>query len=388
MKEVIASISLVFLLLVAVTSSAPAEPSDFDPPVAPATLENLKATEVVATLEQPISKGKNAVWCASFLAVWKTLAQQPVEDPFSLKDAEDMAASLNRAPDPRATIPTEALYVASGWVHQGIIEQIQKEVVQKFPTKPAPTFPEATADCFIAYSYIEAGVKFSLPYFQNRQPLEFVDSRGQKTPVMSFGIRPEDDYAYYELRRQPRILFCKRDQGRKILEFAIDLCPASKSAQIVVARIDREPTLAAAISRINKEELDRERLKRIKPDFANGLQGVGPNDVLLVPDVSLLLSHHFSELEGKTFTNAKLKGQRLDIAQQDILFRLDRSGAELKSESKSICRPSPSHYVVDSPFLIYVSQRGSRTPFFALWIDNAEVLSKWEPDSSARPRKE
>jgi hypothetical protein len=105
---------------------------------------------------------------------------------------------------------------------------------------------------------------------------------------------------------------------------------------------------------------------------------MGPNDVLLVPEMVWNLSHRFTELEGREFTNAQLRGQRLDIAQQDIRFRLDRSGAELQSEAKIYMLPIPTRYVFDRPFLLYMQMRGSSLPYFVMWVANAELLEKWQ----------
>ncbi len=120
------------------------------------------------------------------------------------------------------------------------------------------------------------------------------------------------------------------------------------------------------------------RPKKKDPDYAEYLEEIGPNDVLLVPDLFWRITHRFSELEGRAFLNPKLKGQSLDIAQQDILFRLDRSGAELRSESKMYCAPIPTYFVVDRPFLIFMRKRDATEPYFAMWVDNAELLTPWE----------
>jgi hypothetical protein len=380
MKNLIMAVPLAFLVVLLSSCSDRSENLTASTPLlAP------NSSEFVATLETPIPQGKSVVWCASFLAAWKTLAEQMAQEPISLAESSPLVTSLNNASDPRTTIPATALYVASGWKQRGIVEQIQKELAQKFPSKQAPTFPGAAPDSFVAYSYLEAKVRFSLPYFQNRQPLAFTDSAGQKTLVASFGIRPEDDYAYNQLRAQPRLLFRKGEEFDHNLEFAIDLCPDSKPSQIVVARINREPTLAAALARVDKESKEMERLEKDQPKYGQYLRSVGPNDVLLVPELLWQISHHFSELEGKPFANAKLKGQRLDVAQQDVLFRLDRGGAELKAESKMFCAPVPTHFVFDRPFLVYMSQRGSKAPFFALWTDNAELLTKWPAQGGTQP---
>lgn len=340
---------------------------------------NLESTVVVPTLDAEIENGRNAVWCSSFLTAWKALATNISKADISLEGAPQIAAALNKADDPTPHNPKRSTYVATGLNNKGVLDKIRRELKVAFPDKPTPTFPDITPDSFVAYSYLEANVKFDLPYFQNRKPLEFTDSKGRKTNVASFGIRPEDDYAYYNLRNQAHILFRKGGPGEEAnLEFAIDLCAASSPSQIVLARIKREPTLAKALERVDKELDEIEKLKKKDPDYAKYLEKVGPNDVLLVPDIFWLISHRFSEIEGKTFLNPELKGQRLDVAQQDILFRLDRSGAELKSESKMYCLPIPTYFVMDRPFLIFMKKRGETEPYFAMWVDNTELLTPWE----------
>jgi hypothetical protein len=345
---------------------------------------DLKTTQIVPTLDAPIKSGQNSIWCASFLAAWKTLAQDVAKEPISLNGSQDIIEALNGAADVRADIPAEALYTAAGWKQKGIVERIRRELTAKFPTKSPPSFAGSADDSFIAYAYLQARVKFKIPYFQNDRPLEFTDSSGRTTIVNSFGIRAQDEYAYFKLRGQPRILFRTGGARDKDLEFAVDLCEDSSPSQIVVARINREPTLAAALARVDKELKSSETAKKADADRAAYLQRVGPNDVLLVPDLFWKITHRFSELEGRRFTNAELKGQRLDVAQQEIQFRLDRSGAELESEAKIMMLPIPTYFILDRPFLIYMKKRDAKSPYFVMWVDNADLLTPWngakEPD--------
>jgi hypothetical protein len=328
----------------------------------------LESTMIVPTLDTPIPAGQNAVWCSSFLTAWKSMAKNIAKGDISLESSPRTALALNQADDPTPHNPKGSTYVATGWNSEGIVDKIQTELQALFPNKPAPSFPDIAPDSGVAYSYLEANVKFDLPYFQNRKPLEFTDPEGRKTEIASFGIRSEDDYAYYKLRNQARILFHKGDPWEDAeLEFAIDLCAASSPSQTVIARIKREPSLAKALERIDKES----------DNLTIHSQKIGPNDVLLIPNLSWQISHHFSDIEGKAFLNPPLKGQHLDVARQDILFRLDRSGAELKSESKMLCSPVPTHFVMDRPFLIFMRNRGDTEPYFAMWVDNAELLTPW-----------
>jgi hypothetical protein len=34
------------------------------------------------------------------------------------------------------------------------------------------------------------------------------------------------------------------------------------------------------------------------------------------------------------------------------------------------------YYVFDRPFLIYLKKRGATRPYFAMWVDNAELLRR------------
>lgn len=352
-------------IMLSCASSSPEIQKSFE-----GTSQKLKQTEVALSLDTPLVRGKNAIWCASFLAAWKALQHDIVGGPVQLAGAVDPCKRLNEADDPRKQVPSGCLYARAGWIQKGVVQTIEKEIRKLFPAKELPTFPGVTENSFVTYGYLEANVRFRIPYFQNRQPLMFTDSNGNKIKLNSFGVRSEDDYAYFQLRRQPAILFERRNKEHKLTEFVIDLDRGSEPSQIVLALAERKRTLAETLASIEKSIVSAG-----KEEPRNGL---GPNDVLLVPDLFWHIAHHFAELEGRAFTNPTLKGQRMDVAQQDILFRLDRSGAELKSEAKTYMKPIPTYYVFDRPFLIYIRKRGEPQPYFVMWVDNAELLRKVE----------
>lgn len=67
----------------------------------------------------------------------------------------------------------------------------------------------------------------------------------------------------------------------------------------------------------------------------------------------------------------------IGLVQQRIQFRLDRSGAEVKSEAKHHVKPIPRWFICDRPFLVVIRNRSTRAAIFALWVENAEVLQSW-----------
>lgn len=238
---------------------------------------------------------------------------------------------------------------------------------------PKPTFEAATPDALVAYAYLAASVKFQLPFFEFRKPRDFAESAGQKTLVSCFGIRPEDEYAYYKLRRQVEVLYTKEDEQRPSVipaQFILDLCRTSQPCEILLACIPAEKDLATTIAR-----LDAKRSRARLDDYE---KEIGPSEVVLVPNMLFELSHHFAELEGKDKTLANPGFERFWISEalQTIRFRLDRSGAELASEAKNICCPKPRYFIFERPFLILMRKRGALEPFFVMWVDNAELLCK------------
>jgi len=66
-------------------------------------------------------------------------------------------------------------------------------------------------------------------------------------------------------------------------------------------------------------------------------------------------------------------------ALQNIRFRLDEKGAELKSEAilRGGCAGGPESkriMVFDRPFLLMLRMKGRPTPYFAMWVGHPEIL--------------
>ena len=101
---------------------------------------------------------------------------------------------------------------------------------------------------------------------------------------------------------------------------------------------------------------------------------LGSNDTVLVPDIFLDIDARLSQIEGKRIINSPIEGLSIDVAQQVIKFRLDRGGAELKSEAKSVVLPIPSHFQLNRPFLLYMRRRGVSRPFVSVWVGGPELL--------------
>lgn len=346
--------------------------------------ELLKESIVIPTLDTPLPAGKNVIWCASFELAWNRLKSDVVKGPVGVAGAEELAARLNAAVASESDLSPESCFATAGWAKDGIGERIRREFAARFPGEPLPEIdPQAV---LVAYAYLKAAARFTIPFFDNPAEFAFVDGAGRRTAVSSFGIRIrlDDSVADDRIRKQVEVLYVKRSasldddyaKGRIVpAEFALDPCRTTSPYQIVFAVVPQQDTLAATLADVVS------KIERWSPGHAVEF---GSLDVLLVPNMAWKITHHFCELEGRErkLLNPGFEGLWIEAALQTIEFKLDRSGAELASESGVAIAAIPTDYVFDRPFLVYMKKRDAAQPFFVMWVDNAELLCK--PQSGAQ----
>ena len=67
-------------------------------------------------------------------------------------------------------------------------------------------------------------------------------------------------------------------------------------------------------------------------------------------------------------------------ALQNVRFQMDEKGVRLKSEAHMAIGcgaagyPATHYLVFDKPFLLMLQRSDADVPYFALWVDNAELL--------------
>lgn len=334
--------------------------------------DKLTATLIVPTLDTPIATGKNVIWCSSFQVAWNHLKNDVIKEPVQLANAQPIADRLNNAKESEADLPADSYYAAAGWVKDGIVQTIQKEMAKRFPDVPTPEFSVPDAQ-LIGYAYLAANVKFTTAFLDNDEKLIFTGAGGSRA-VKSFGLRRKDCDLYLPLRNKVRILSSTRgDSDHGPSEFAIDPCIDSEPNQIVLACVAPKKTLAETLAYIDQIILPS------RPEQYPGESELGPTDTLLIPNFSWRIEHRFKELEGtdKNFLNKVGQGLYMAEAFQMIDFRLDRTGAFLRSEARMAALGISQSYIFDRPFLIYMKKRGAERPFFVMWVDNPELLTKW-----------
>ena len=261
-------------------------PEPKTPPAFVGNAQTLKETTVVPTLETPLPQGKNVIWCASLQLAWDSLKKNVVGEPIKIKGVEELVEKLNAGEFPANALENESYYAAAGWKKDGIAAKIQAEMQARFPDV-TPDLSGVTDATAIAYAYLKAGLKFRIPYFENRKPFEFKDSSGKGVAVTSFGIREEDDYAYFKMRKQVKVLYSSRKDNYQLDEYAVDLDCDSKPYQLVAACIKPKATLKETLEYLSN---------MVKCKETGGRFGI--RDVLLLPNMAWDITSRFRELEG------------------------------------------------------------------------------------------
>ncbi len=333
--------------------------------------KDLRQSVIVPTLDTPMPKGRNVVWCGTLQLAWNRLGKDVLRETPTLQGAEAVVAGLNRSQFGENDLPPDSYLATAGFAKDGILEKVKGEMTQRFhrDVKIDPLSPNDV----LAYAYLEASAAFTIPFFDNRNAFHFKSSEGKETRVSSFGIETKHEYAYKALREQIDVLYAVHNKTRweELDQFVLDLCRDSSPNQVIVACVPSKATLLDTLNDL--ETKTREFARQPDADF---LRQFGIRDVLLVPNLNWEVHHRFSELEGKYFLNSGFNGYYIAEAIQSVRFKLDRSGAELASEAQIPCLPSATHFVFDRPFLIVVTKRGAERPFFVMWVDNAELLCK------------
>jgi hypothetical protein len=326
--------------------------------------QDLSQTAVVATLEEPIPEDKNAVWSAAFPLIWKKASRTLAKGAIELDGAKDLGNRLNRAFDPQNDVPQDGLVVAAGTT---------AEVEKKIGHLLANGASGAARYSF--YASLEASMEFPYPYAPDIKPLSFVDGQGKSSSVIAFGIPAKAEMKMKEQRAQIRVLYA--DNPSRPEEFALDLYSSSKPNQLIIAMIKRPANLKDAINRLNEriEWFDRAISKGIEDHGQYELK-IDDTDILLAPEIAFQVLHSFKDLEGRRFSDAAGKPHLIVNAQQNIQFNLNRKGASFGSEARMDVDAAPRVFKFDKPFLVLMRTRGHKQPYFAMWVDNSELLRK------------
>lgn len=338
------------------------------PKIAPS--ESFAESDILPHTEGELKPGRNYVYCATFQLAWDEMESKVFKQPVALSGDPALAIILNSHGQPQVKLDVASYVALAGVANDHLISHIRTEIEQKFPAADIVP-PKAEENALIAFAVLIKSLPFSEAFDPLKEPIPFRHAAGV-TNIAGFGFRgdlPESTPRTRGLLAQVDVLSHTSSD-----DFVVRLKPQTVSDQILLAKLPRPMTLAAAIEAV------KSRIKNQDPSATR----IGADETLAVPLIALGVRKRYAELEGRNVENSPWKEQHyyLDRAEQDIRFRLDEYGAELSSTAHVSYKSAVAHaeirprtFVFDGPFLLLL-RNGAAEPYFAMWIETPELLVK------------
>jgi hypothetical protein len=328
-------------------------------PVSMAILNDSQMEKTIMSpyLERQIINGTNLLYCSTFQLCWNEM-KNLVNGDINLSGNPDMVTFLNKSLSTKNDISEKSYVAVAGYKKENIEDTINSQLKSKFNNAQYVNFDDMSEDDIIAYAYLYKNLKFNEEFESLKTPLYFQE--GDNTiAVNAFGI---NDYSSKneDMGKQVEIIDYQNED-----DFIISLI-SSPEDDIVLVKVKPENTLMETIDSVNNRINSGQKEHLIE------------NDILKIPKFSFKLTHQYSEIIDKYIMNPGFSHYQIAEAMQDITFVLDERGAILESRSLLTASKSvdTSRYLVfDKPFLLYMKEKGAKYPYFAIWIENAELMS-------------
>jgi len=324
--------------------------------------DELKHTVVMPHLDYPIKPGTNVLWCATMQVAWNELCAMAGED-IHMQNEDPMVGKLNKKTVSAADLNAGTYLATAGIVSKSATDTIRKELTKKFGDAASPQLLELIEgggfdDMPFAYAYLIAELPFEWPFAHLKNPIRF-----EGTKVQCFGIDASWDAENAEKVAEQVLVYDYQNTD----DFIVELKTKLAGHRLFLAKVSAEPTLKETIETVQK---------RVAKSAPNSFRRHSRLDV---PVLDFDIVREYTELTGRPLTvrDPRLAGLPLEIAAQEVRFRLDERGAILKSEGVIALSETPKEpywLVFDKPFLVMIQCGEGNWPYFALWVDNPEVL--------------
>jgi len=328
--------------------------------------DKLKDTVVSPFMEAKIDKSKNIVFCSTFQMAWNELKDNIIKSNIQLSGEPPLVGFLNSGKSSKKDLSDKDYVAKVGFKKDNIVKNINDELKGKFKND-APTVDEGLLtdpDDILAYAYLAKALKFKKEFEAFSDPINFNSDKN----VKAFGIdKFSDNGKHAELGKQVDIYGYNNTNTEK--SFIVKLKSESENDEIILALVKPKDSLIDTVNYVS------DIISKETPDkMATG-------DKLAIPVIDFNILKKYNELIDTRILNTGFQDYKIREAMQSIKFKLDEKGAVLKSEArislaKSAARSNPKYMVFDRPFLLYLKEKNADYPYFAVWVNNDELLSQ------------
>ena len=303
----------------------------------------------------------NKVWVGTFNIVWNDLMNDVVGGPIEFEDGESkLAEELNKQTFTINELSEDSYFKIHGPSTYELKKKIENGIKNKFneTSKVLDNVEWGNPASYTLYAMLKKEFNY-LERFPNLPDASF---NGSKEKVKYFGITGSTEQT---AGKNIEILFHNSDD---------DLAVKLKTKEGEEVYLYKTTGEGKSFEELYNEMLERKTSKKdsvLEEDFAI-------MDTIKIPYIKINDEINYDELCGRY-----IKGTDWFIAQalQTIDFELNNVGGSVKSEalielqkSAELQDRTGENYIFDSDFVVFLKEGNKDKPYFALKVDNTDVL--------------
>ena len=306
----------------------------------------------------------NSAWVGTFQLAWNEFIEKRLNGNLVEFDDEatlNVVDELNKMEFTKDYLSEKDYYITVSEAKPSLKKEISKNIDKKFGIKNSQMLEQldfsSGRNSYIIYAMLVKNFEFLEP-FDRLQEMPFNDSERK---IKYFGINGVTDEKTYN---NLEVLFYDgydKDLAVKIY--------TKEGEELILYRTDN---LDKTFNELYKEIEQKSESFDEEKKFVDG-------DYLKIPYMEIDTIISYEELCGKTIKGTN--GMYIEKALQNLKFSLNEKGGSLISEAAvqdATMGSSDRYFTFHKPFVIFMKEENKEKPYFALKIDNTDLLVEKE----------
>ena len=299
----------------------------------------------------------NKVWCGTFNLVWNDFMNDVIGRKIEFEDGpSELADELNKQSFTANELNPNSYFKTHGVATFDLKSQIENGIKQKFNenSQLIDRIDWNDSNGYVLYAMLKKEFNFLEPFSTAMGSMNFNNS---ETRVKCFGVDSSNNPV---ASKNVEVLFYNSED-----DFAIKL-KTKEGEEVILYKTTEEN---------NSFEENYEEVKKKQSGYS-GKTTFEKDDMLRIPFIKVNAEINYDELCGREIINSEYY---IKQALQTIDFELNNIGGSVKSEAvidatqKAITK-NARKMIFDSDFILYLKEENKEQPYFALKVDNTDIL--------------
>ena len=336
-------------------------------------------TKAVLTTDTQPNESTTLVWSPLFQASWDKLNPSFNGKLVKVEPENKVMETLDQFKwEEKMVMPEGGYAVFLGPSTREFITEVKKEVFEKFNYKMSIDDSAGHPNGKTVLGVLVRDLTFKKKFFRSKiHALDFNFSNGKSHPVHFFGTAKKLSSRY---GKNVKILSHDSEKDSFILSIQTD----KPAEQLMIYKPSKAISFDSAIKHVNAAIK-----KPLAGELGSATDGyLHEKDVVKIPYVSVDSAEDFTtQLKGLRYYQGEPEPRLISKALQITKFELFEKGARVRVETRiddvfGGPPPQPNYiprdFICDQPFFIFTWKEKATLPYFAIWVDSANVLQPFK----------